>query len=305
MVKQKILATLKKIALLTQETMIGWSESRGTLMAAGIAYYALFSLAPLLSVAISVAGLVFGESTVATELVRTIETTVSPEVAANIKFMIEHSRRNPPFSAANWVSILISVTMASLMFVQLKQAINQLWGLAPQPGKALIILLRTHFLSFLIVFLTGLMLLVSMVFSTGLISLERQLRVFPEVYHDVLPQLNFGLAFLAFTAFFAIIFKYLPDAQVCWRDVLLGGAVTSLLFTAGEFLIGKYVGSRDWASFYGIASSIIMILVWIYYSMQVILLGAKFTQVLANNHGRKVLPSNRAEIVVRRRVNTP
>lgn len=293
------------IFYLIKETMHGWSESRGTLLAAGIAYYALFSLAPLLAVAISIAGLFFGESAAAAELVEAIETNVNPQVAATVKFMVEHSQRNPPFSAATWVSLAITLVIASLMFVQLKLAINHLWGIAPIPGKLHIVLLRTHLLSSLIVLLTGLLLLISMVLSTGLIFLEEHLQGFPDVYHDVLPQLSFGLTFLAFTIFFAIIYKYLPDAQICWRDVLIGAAVTSLLFTTGEFLIGKYVGMRDWGSFFGIAGSVMLILVWVFYSMQVILLGAKFTQVLANNHGKKVLPSGRAELVVRQRIQSP
>jgi membrane protein len=141
-----------------------------------------------------------------------------------------------------------------------------------------------------------------MVASTFLIALDNFIDTLPPPIHDTLPRLNFGVAVAAYTAFFAITYKILPDAKVSWRDVLVGALATSLLFTLGQFLIGKYLGRVNLRQFFGAASSLILVLIWVYYSMQIILIGAKFTQVFADRHGSKVLPSGRAELVLRQRV---
>lgn len=292
-----------RIALhLVKQTLDGWSEVRGTLLAAGLSYYAIFSLTPLFGVAVSIAGLVYGESAAAGKLVEAIGVTVSPKVAAILNFMVGHARRNPPLGLTTWVSLAISLVSASILFVQLKAAINVLWGLAPQPGKALIITIRTHFFSFLLVFGVALLLLVSMVLGAGLVYLEQLLNFSPPELGLMTPELNFGLTFLVFSLLFAVIYKFLPDAQIYWRDVWIGAACTSLAFTAGEFLIGYYLGRIDLSKTYGAIGSILLLLVWVYYSMQIILIGAKFTQVLADEHGKKVLPSGRAELIVRHRI---
>jgi membrane protein len=163
--------------------------------------------------------------------------------------------------------------------------------------------MRVQFLSFAIVLGIGLLLLVSMLASTFLIAFNHFIDPLPQILQDRFPQFNFGVAFAMSAIFFAIIFKFLPDARIAWRDVLVGAAVTSLLFTTGELLIGRYLGRVNLSQGYGAASSLILILLWVYLSMQIILLGAKFTQVYANHHGSKVVPSQRAEIIVRQRIN--
>jgi membrane protein len=292
----------KAIFSLIQETITGWSQANGSLLAAALAYYAIFSLAPLLVIAVSVGGVVFGPSAVTGLLVEEISHLVSPDVAATIQKAIENVYLTPSGDLATIISLVIMLLGASILFFQLKRAINFLWGVAPQPGKGLIITLQSHFLSFLMVFVIGLLVLVAMALTTILVFFDELIGAFLPELESPLPSGDFGLIFLVFSLLFAITFKVLPDARIAWKDTLLGAAVTSLLFTIGEILIGFYLGLADLGSAYGAASSVILILIWVYYTMQIVLIGAKFTQVYANKYGSKVLPSNRTHLFVRRRI---
>ncbi|MBN1146536.1 MAG: YihY/virulence factor BrkB family protein [Anaerolineales bacterium] len=289
---------------LLKETLDGWSQANGTLLAAALAYYTIFSLAPLLVIAVNVAGAVFGPPAVTGLLVEEISHLVSPSVAAAIQRVIENIYLAPSGDLATIISLAIMLIGASILFVQLKRAINFLWGIVPQQGKGLIITLQTHFLSFVMVLVIGLLVLAAMALGTILVF-------FNELVNAVLPDLgaplprgDFILMFLVFTLLFAIIFKVLPDARIVWQDALLGAAATSLLFTIGEFLIGYYLGRANLGNAYGTAGSIVLILIWVYYSMQIVLFGAKLTQVYADKYGSKVLPSNRTELFVRQRINS-
>ena len=181
-----------------------------------------------------------------------------------------------------------------MVFVQLKNAINMLWGIAPHPKHGLIVTLRTHFLSFLMIFVVIVLLLALMVASTLLVSLNQFLQFLPPRLVEVLPEADFGMTFIGFMILFAIIFKALPDAKTAWQDVLIGAVATSLLFTLGGFLFGVYLGNVALFSVYGATGSVILILVWVNLSMNIILFGAKLTQVLANRYGSQVIPSRRA-----------
>jgi membrane protein len=293
---------LRAIYSLIKETLAGWSQANGSLLAAALAYYAIFSLAPLLVIAVSVAGIVFGPSAVTGLLVDEISHLVSPDVAATIQKAIENVYLAPSGDLTTIISLAIMLAGASILFVQLKRAINFLWGVAPQPGKGLIITVQTHFLSFLMVFVIGLLVLVAMALATILVFFDELLSAFLPNLQTPLPHGDFGLIFLVFSLLFAITFKVLPDARICWKDTLLGAAVTSLLFTIGEILIGFYLGRADLSNAYGAASSVILVLIWVYYTMQIVLIGAKFTQVYANKYGSKVLPSNRTQLFVRQRI---
>jgi len=292
---------VRSIYDLFKETIEEWSHTNGTLLAAALAYYAIFSLAPLLVTAAWIAGLAYGEAAATGMLVHEISSYVSPQVAEAAQSAIEniHQARFSGYAAAT--SILITVVGASILFVQLKRAINFMWGIVPQPGKGLLITLRTHFLSFAMVLVTGVLLLSAMVASTTLISLNQRLRILRPEIIGVLPDTDLGFIFAGFTLLIAIIFKTLPDAHIAWKDVWLGAVVTGVLFTLGEYLIGYYLGRIN-LGVYGAVSSIFLILLWVYYSMQIILFGAKFTQVYANRHGSRLKPSGRAGLVVYPRI---
>ncbi len=293
---------LKNIGSLLKETFDGFSAANGTLLAAALAYYTIFSLAPLLMIAVSFAGMVFGQAAVINALMDQISLLASPEIAATIENAIINFSTNPDSGAATVISIIIIVIGASILFVQLKRAINFLWGIVPQEGKGIIIMIQSHFLSFLMVLLIGLMVLAAMTLGTIMVFLGHLAEALPIEIQNGFPQANFGFMVALFAGLFAITFKVLPDAHIAWKDVLMGATVTSLLFTFGEYLIGFYLRFADLGSAYGTASSIVVLLVWIYYSMQIVLLGAKFTQVYANRFGSQVLPTKRAELFVRKRI---
>jgi len=288
----------KKIYSLLKDTIDGWAQANGTLLAAGLSYYAIFSLAPLLVIAVSVAGLVFSKTDVTDSLIKEISLVVNPTIAEAVQRVIESNEFTLGSGFATVLSLLVMLIGASIMFVQLKRAINSLWGIAPQPGQGLFIIIRAQFLSFLMVLLTGIMLVVFVFVSTILVSLNQYLEYLPPNITQVIPEADFGLIFVGFALLFAVIFKILPDAQIAWRDVWLGAVLTSLAFTIGEFIIGFFLGGVNFSGVYRAASSIFLILVWVYFSMQILLFGAKFTQVFANQHGSKVLPSKKAALVI-------
>lgn len=294
---------LRTILDLFKETIDGWNKTRGTLLAAGLAYYTIFSISPLLVISIGVASLVFGEAVVTAMVLEQINDLAGPEVAKTIRTFLENVSREPGSDYAAIFSVLVSLIGASIMFVQLKRALNLMWGIEPQRGKNLIVTIQTQLLSVVLVVGAGLLLLVSMAFSTFLGVITQFVDFLPPNAGAILPEINFGLIWVVFTFVFAILFKLLPDAKIAWKDVWLGAAVTSILFTLGEFLIGFYLGRINLGVAFGTASSIILILVWVYYSMQIILFGAKFTHVYANKYGSGIEASSIAELVVSQPIN--
>jgi membrane protein len=288
----------KAIYYLTRDTIDGWTKANGTLLAAGLAYYAIFSLAPLLVIAVSVAGLVFRKSDVTERLVKEISIVVNPRMAIAVQRAIESNNFTRGSEFATVLSVLVMLIGASILFVQVKRAINFLWGIAPQPGQGLFIVIRTQFLSFVMVLVIGVLLVVFMVVSTILVSLNQFLNFLPQNIKEVLPEADFGLIFVGFVMLFALTFKLLPDAKIAWRDVWLGAVLTSVAFTVGELLIGFFLGETSLSGAYRAAGSVLLILVWVYYSMQILLFGAKFTQVYANRYGSKVLPSKKAALII-------
>ena len=291
---------LKEALSIIRDTYLGWVQANGFMLAAALSFYTIFSLAPLLVVAVSFAGMVFSESAVTARLVKEVSTVVSPQTAIALRTLLENGNFPKASGVATSVGVVVTLFGASIIFVQLKKAINILWGIAPHPKHGLFVTLRTHFLSFLMVFVVILMLLALMVVSTLLVSINQFLQFLPPTLVEELPEADFSLAFLGFLALFLIIFKMLPDAKTAWRDLLIGAATTSLLFTIGGFLFGVYLGNVALFSAYGATGSVILILVWVNFSMNIILFGAKLTQVLANRYGSQVVPSRRAARITHR-----
>jgi membrane protein len=292
---------IKAVLSLLDETFRGWQEANGSLLAAALAYYTITSMAPLLVIMVSIAGLVYDKTLVRGLLAVEMSKVVGAQAASLTLTIFESASRIPVGGWATSLSLVVMVFMASMLFVRLKQAINALWGIAPHPEKGWIVRLRTHFLSILMVLLIGLLLLISMTLSTFLVFLNHYLATMPQlaVLLHRLPEADFGMVFLLFALVFTITFKTLPEVQIAWRDVWLGAAVTGLMFTLGEFIIGYYLARMNPGGAFGAASSVIAILIWVYYSMQIILLGAKFTQVFSNRYGSRVLPSTTAVLIIR------
>src|SRR5438094_201799 len=256
-----------------KETFSEWSEDRAPRMGAALAYYTVFSLAPVLVIAIGVAGIFFGQRMAEGRLMHEIRNLVGPEGAGAIRAMIANAAADRPGGVvATMMGVAALVFGATGAFVELQDALNTIWKVQPRP-RGLLRMLKDRFLSFTLVVGIGFLLLVSLVISAALAALGSVTAryVSPSLLHGV----NFLVSFGVITVLFAMIFKILPDAKIAWRDVWLGAAVASLLFSAGKFIIGLYLGKSGMASAYGAAGSLVIVLVWVYYSAQILFLGAE------------------------------
>lgn len=294
--------TLKEIFSLVREVIDGWNHAGGSLLAASLAYYTIFSLAPLCVIAIWLAGFFFSEDAATGALLDQFSLMVSANLSQSLRTALETVDRVPSKGLTTLASLALTLIGASIIFVQLKRAINLLWGLAPQPGQGLFIVMRTHFFSFILVLMIASLLLISMFISGLFTYLEEHLHFLPIGVIATSSLANLLWIFTIFALLFAIILKTLPDAYISWKDAWIGAGVTSSLFILGEYLIGYYLSRVKFSGFYGAANSIVAILIWVYYSMHIVLFGAKFTQVYANHYGNKVNPSSKAQLFIHKRI---
>lgn len=270
-----------------------FSEDRVPRLSAALAYYSIFSLGPLLMLIVGLAGLFFGQESVRQDVRGQLQGMVGPKAAATVESMMMARQQG-----GSLVSIIVGVAGlllgASGVFGQLQDALNTIWEVQPKPGRGAWGFIRDRFLSFTMVLGIGFLLLVSMVLSTVLAAFAGTLnRVLP-IPEAAIHLLNFVVSFGVITLLFALIFKYLPDVKIQWRDVWIGAAGTALLFTIGKFLLSLYLGRQSTASAYGAAGSIVVLLLWFYYAALILFFGAEFTQVYATKRGSQIVPSKNA-----------
>ncbi|BAZ30200.1 putative ribonuclease BN [Cylindrospermum sp. NIES-4074] len=285
---------LQKIWQLLQETFKEWSDDKASRLAAALAYYTIFSIAPLLIIIIAVVGSVFGEEAARGEIVRQIQGLVGRDGAEFIELAIKNASQPQTGRIASIISIFFLLLGATGVFAELQDSLNTIWEVRTKPERGALNVIRQRFLSFAMVLGIGFLLLVSLVVSAALTALITY-------FNNVLPGIdsiwqiiNFLLSFAITTLLFALIFKVLPDAKIAWSDVLIGAVITSLLFSIGKFLLGQYLGNNSFGSAYGAAGSLVVILAWIYYAAQILFFGAEFTQVYARRYGTRIVPTHRA-----------
>jgi membrane protein len=278
-----------------QNTVERWGEKNASRLAAALAYHTVFSLAPLLVIAISIAGLVFDPAQVQALVERQLQEVLqSPEGAAFIRELI--AGVNQPFTGtvAGIFGVLSLMLGALGAFGELHGSLNFIWGVKARREGGILGVVRDRLLAFSLVLGVGLLLLVSLFASTALTALGGYLDgVFPG-YHVLLQALNILLSLGLMTLLFALIFKVLPDVEIAWRDVWMGAFVTAVLFTIGKSALGIYLGGGGFSSTYGAAASLVLILLWVFYSAQILFFGAVFTQVYANQFGSFILPAEGA-----------
>ncbi|RYE91664.1 MAG: YihY/virulence factor BrkB family protein [Myxococcales bacterium] len=276
-------------------TASDWSEDKASRLAAALAFYTLLSLAPLLVIAVSVAGLVFGDDAARGQIAQQIGGLVGPEAGKAIEEVLAHAGDRPTAGIVSTViGLFVLLFSASGVFGELQDSLNTIWEVEPRPGRGVMGLLRDRFFSFTMVLGVAFLLLVSLVASAGLASLGHGLEQALPGGKTVWQVLNFVLSLGVVTGLFALIYKVIPDAKVAWRDVGIGAFVTALLFTLGKFAIGLYLGHSTVASAYGAAGSVVVITVWVFYSAQILFLGAEFTQVYAQRRGSRIVPTANA-----------
>jgi membrane protein len=264
---------------LITDTITGWNDHDASTQSAALAFYTMFSLAPLLVVVIALFGLAFGAAAVRGEILTEFQDWMGKDAASLVQSILRTAAEPNTNRLAGVLGILVLIFGASGVFVQLQQSLNRIWGVVPKPGAALKSLLRKRMLSFAVVLGIGFLLVVSLILSTALTALGNYLERRYQLPVALLHALNILTSFLLITLLFALIYRLLPDVKLTWRDVFLGSVVTSALFGAGKTLIGLYLGRTGAASAYGAAGSLVMLLSWIYYSALVFLLGAEFTRV--------------------------
>jgi membrane protein len=266
-------------------TFNDWYDDRAQRMGAALAYYTVFALSPGVVLIVAVAGLGFGTDTAQRQFVEQIGYLLGAEGASAIEAMIVSARRQAVGSTA---AVLAAGTLLFGLwgvFGELQDALNTIWGVAPKPGRSFLNMVKDRFLSFAMVTGIGFLLLVSLAVSAWLAAAGQFFSYLLPAPEAVLKAMDVSVSFAVITVLFALTFKLLPDVDVAWRDVWLGAAVTSLLFVAGKSLIGLYLGKSSIGSVYGAAGSLVVILVWVYYSSQIVIFGAEFTKVWARRHG--------------------
>ena len=289
----------KIILRILKETYTGWSEHKDSRLAAALAYYTVFSLAPLLILVIAIAGTVLGEEAARGQVVDQLEQLVGTQGAEVIETVIAGAGK--PGKAAGMLASAISLGVlifgATGVFIQLQDALNTIWEVAPRPERNLKTFIFSRFLSFGMVMGIAFMLLVSLVISAALAFLSDFLGRLAPGIGFIWSIVNICISFGVITLLFALMFKYLPDVKIKWGDVIIGAVITASLFTIGKYLIGLYLGTSTFSSAYGAAGSLVVLLFWIYYSAQIIFLGAEFTQVYARHYGSKIQPADYAVFV--------
>jgi membrane protein len=271
---------------LIKETVSEWSSDRASRLAAALAFYTTFSIAPLLVIVIALTSAIFGEEAARGQIERELGSLVGEEAAAFVQGMVARGAQEDSRGFASVLGILALLFGATGAFAELRGALNTVWNVEPKSRNFLAGLFESRLLSFAMVLGVGFLLLVSLVLSAALAALTEFVGRYAGSGEALLFQAaGFVTSFLVVTALFAMIFKFLPDDEIQWKDVWIGASVTALLFSGGKFLIGLYLGRSAVASTYGAAGALAVLLLWVYYSAQILLFGAEFTEVYARRFG--------------------
>ena len=263
---------------LVKATVQAWWDDNATQLAAALSFYSFFAIAPMLLIAVTVAGFLYDSTLARTALLRQMGGLIGADGAALLGSIMENMRPKQGNVVASVIGLGTILFAATGVFAELQNSLNRIWRAEAKPISGLWGLIRTRFLSFALVLGIGFLLLVSLVVNTLLAAFDGWLRQLLPGYEFWLHLLNLLLAFGVTTILFAMIFKVLPDVHVRWRNVALGAVVTAVLFTIGKSLIGLYLGNSAFGSTYGAAGSLAILLLWVYYSAQILFLGAEFTR---------------------------
>jgi membrane protein len=291
---------------LLKTTFRHWLEDKAPQLGAALAYYTVFSLAPMVLVLFAVFGFIYGNSEVARrEILQQLYSFLDHSSAKAVQDIAASTSEPTASAVATVVGITVALFGASGVFGQLQDALNTIWGVKPKPGKSLVSFLRARFLSFAMVAGMCFLLLVSLTASAVITAVGGYLEhLLPR--GDLLAwTIHLVLDICIVTLLFAMIFKFLPDARLSWHDVRLGAALTTALFLVGKYALGFYLGSDTPGSAYGAAGSLITMLIWVYYAAQIVLFGAEFTRVYARERGRGIRPAKYAVRVDRKEIELP
>lgn len=294
----------KKYRDIFKQSASEWSAHQAQTLGAALAFYTIFSIAPLFLIAVAMAGLLYGEEAARHQLFGQLYEMIGRQGAQAIEAVIAAANRP---KAGAWATITAAITLivgAMSVFVQLQISLNTIWNVRPKPGRGIRYFIKVRIISFAMIVGIGFLLLVSLVINTALAALGKLVSgYFPEqqtIWHG----LDFLISLGVITVLFAMLFKVMPDVRVAWRDVWTGSILTAVFFNIGKFLLGFYLGRSSFASAYGAAGSLVIILMWVYYSSQIVFFGAEFTRIYAATCGSHVRPAPGTQFVAIQEVKT-
>jgi len=279
---------LRNAGKLISQSVSAWIDDDAQSMGAAIAYYTIFSIAPLLVIVIAIAGRIFGADAVHGEEANQLQDLIGKDAALAVQALIAEAAQPAQNAIAASIGALLLIFGATTVFAEVQTALDRIWQVPPSPTeRGWLRLVRTRLLSFGLVLALGFLLLVSLLFSVAVAALGTWWSARMGGWETILQLLNLLVSLLVTTGLFAMIYKLMPRARIAWRDVWIGAAVTALMFEIGKLLIALYVGKSGIASTFGAAGSLAVVLVWVYYSAQIFLLGAEFTWVYAHHGGSR------------------
>ncbi|MFZ1030075.1 MAG: YihY/virulence factor BrkB family protein [Limnoraphis robusta] len=290
---------LNTVLSLLRETFNEWQQDKVPILAAALSYYMIFSIAPLLILVIAVLGFIVGEQIAQEEVFTKLESLVGGENAVSIQTVLTNQFSPSSNIRATLVAIATILFGATTVFAQLKQALNMIWGVQPKPGRGLKDFIKTRILSIFMVLGIGLILLLSLIISSVLSGTNEILEKYLFIPSFIWSLVDLAISFGLITLLFAQIYRVLPDVKIAWKDVGVGAAMTAVLFIIGKSVISLYLGQSSVASAYGAAGSFVVLLMWIFYSTQIFLFGAEFTQVWSRRYGSQIRPNKNATSTLR------
>lgn len=276
---------------LLKQSAVNFDKDEVLKLSASLSYYTIFSIAPMLIMAIAIGGFLFGRDAIQGHLFGQINDLVGNQAALQIQEMLSQTSLHKNTAFATTVAVIIFVIGATGVFGEIQSTINRIWGLKAKPKKGLIKYFVNRVLSFAMVVSMGFLMVVSLMASAVIGVLNEKLNSILPNTTLIISLVNNAVSLCIITLLFALIFKYLPDSIVKWKDAIVGSAFTSLLFLLGKYLIGLYLSTSTTASIYGAAGSLIILLLWIYYSSILLYFGAEFTKIYALNHGHGIRPN--------------
>lgn len=278
-----------------KDTFNEFNDDNAIKLSASLSYYTIFSLPPLLIIIITICGFFFGREAVTGEFFGQINGLVGNDAAKQIQETIKNTQLSGNNVFATVFGIIMLLIGASGVFAEIQSSINFIWGLRAKPNRGVAKFIKNRLMSFSMIAAVGFLLLVSLMVNTVMDMINSRLvTYFPDVTVYLFYILNIVILFLTTTILFSIIFKTLPDGSISWRHTFIGSGFTSILFMIGKFVIGAYLGSSTVATVYGAAGSVIIILVWVYYTAIILYFGAEFTKVYTRAKGDKIVPNDYA-----------
>lgn len=282
----------RDIWTILKATFNQWRNDEATQLAAALAFYTTISIAPLLVLVIAVVGFFLGERAARGELETQLQNLMGEQAAQFAQTAIANADQPSVSGIASLLSLAILLWGSTNVFIQLQNSLNTIWNVEPDPERGVMGLVKDRLLSFGMVLGIGFLLLVSLILSAVLSAIAGSFSDLIPGFDWVWQLLNYVISFAVTTLLFALIFKVLPDVEIAWRDVWIGAVITAVLFTVGQFALSLYLGNQG--SAYGVAGSVVVFLLWVYYSAQILFFGAEFTQVYATRYGQGFEPSEHA-----------